>query len=65
VGIAVTASAIFGSVYKGAAPTIYAACAGVGVFVVGLLLTFVFAGRTPASTHFTEPAPAERGPVEL
>ena len=46
VGVLVTGAAIFGSVYHVAAPTIYAPYAAIGVLVLGLLLTFVFRGRT-------------------
>jgi amino acid transporter len=65
VGVVVTGAAIFGSVYKVQAPTIYAAYAGIGTLIVGLLLTFVFPGRASASTHFRELTPAEQGPVRL
>jgi amino acid transporter len=65
VGIAVTAAAIFGSVYKVHAPTIYAAYAGIGTFVVGLVLAYLVPGRASASTQFRELTEAERGPVKL
>ena len=54
VGVVVTAAAIFGAVYHVTAPIIYAPYAAAGVFVVGLLLTFVFRGRTATPT--TQPA---------
>jgi amino acid transporter len=65
VGVAVTASAIFGSVYKVAAPIIYAPYVAVAVFVVGIVLAFLHPGRAPAHTEFTGLAEAERGPVRL
>jgi amino acid transporter len=65
VGIAVTAAAIFGSVYKVHAPTIWAAYAGIGTFVVGLLLAYLVPGRVSASTRFRELATPEQGPVKL
>ena len=55
-GVAVTAAAVFGSVYQVQAPTIYAAYAGIGTFVVGLVLAFVVPGRVSASTRFREVA---------
>jgi amino acid transporter len=48
-GVAVTAAAIFGSVYQVRAPTIYAAYAGIATFLVGLVLAFVVPGRVSAS----------------
>jgi amino acid transporter len=65
VGIVVTASAIFGSVYKVAAPIIYAPYVAIAVFVVGLVLAFVHPGRAPAHTEFTGLAESEQGPVRL
>jgi amino acid transporter len=64
-GVAVTAAAIFGSVYKVRAPTIYAAYAGIATFVVGLVLAYIVPGRASASTQFRELTEAERGPVKL
>jgi amino acid transporter len=65
VGIAVTAAAVFGAVYKVPAPTIYAAYAVAIVFVVGLVLAFVAPGRQTAHTSYDELPPAEQGPVKL
>lgn len=64
-GILVSLAALFGAVYKVKAPIIYAPYAGIAVFVVGLLLTFVFPGRARAVTSLAELAPAEQGPVKL
>ena len=64
-GILVSLAALFGAVYKVKAPIIYAPYAGIGVFVVGLLLTVVFPGRAGAVTTFDELAPAEQGPVKI
>jgi amino acid transporter len=64
-GVAVTAAAIFGSVYQVEAPTIYAAYAGIATFLVGLVLAFVMPGRVSASTRFRELTEAEQGPVKL
>jgi len=49
VGIVITVAAIFGSVYKVQAPTIYAAYAGLGTLVVGLILAYLVPGRTQPS----------------
>jgi amino acid transporter len=65
VGIVVTSAAIFGSVYKVQAPTIYAAYAAIGTLVLGAVLAFVFPGRATASTEFDELKASERGPVKL
>ncbi|GAA4352103.1 APC family permease [Angustibacter luteus] len=65
VGIVITLAAMFGSVYKVTAPTIYAPYAALGVFVVGLALTWVMPGRAPASTQFGELTESEQGPVRL
>jgi amino acid transporter len=65
VGILITAAAIFGSVYKVPAPTIYAVYAALGTLVVGLVLAFVAPRRVNASTRFEELTEAERGPVKL
>jgi hypothetical protein len=65
VGIVITGAAVFGAVYQVQAPTIYAAYAGLGTFVVGLVLAFVAPGRASASSHFRELAAAEQGPQKL
>jgi len=61
----VTASAIFGSVYKVAAPIIYAPYLATAVFLVGLVLAFVHPGRAPAHTEFAGLTESEQGPVRL
>ena len=65
VGIAITLAAMFGSIYKVTAPTIYAPYAAIGVFVIGLVLAWGMPGRAPASTTFSELAESEQGPVKL
>lgn len=65
VGFVVSGAALFGSVYKVAAPVIWAPYAALGVLVLGLVLTFVFPGRARASTRFDELTPAERGPLKV
>jgi amino acid transporter len=65
VGIAVTAAAIFGAIYQVPAPTIWAAWAVAGAFVLGLVLAYVAKGPQTAHTSFDELPPAERGPVKL
>ena len=51
VGIVVTAGAIYGSIYKVTAPTIYAPYACLGILVLGVIVAFVRVGKndTPAS----------------
>ena len=68
IGVAVTAAAIFGSVYKVSKPIIYAPWVAIAVFVVGLALSFVYRGdgRTAAQqTTFAGLTPAEQGPVKI
>ena len=65
VGFLVTAARSSGSVYKVTKPTIYAPYAALGIFVIGLLLTWVMPGRPPASAHFEELTESEQGPVKL
>jgi amino acid transporter len=65
VGILVSGAALFGSVYKVTAPTIWAPYAGIGVFILGFLLTMVFPGRARAVTRFDELALAEQGLLKV
>jgi len=64
-GVAVTAAAIFGSVYQVAAPTIYAVYAAIATLIVGLVLAFVSPPTATAGTRFRELTEAEQGPVKL
>jgi len=54
IGIVITAGAIFASFYKVQAPTIYAPWGAVGLFVVGLLITFVLPGRQAARRELAD-----------
>lgn len=63
VGIVVTGAAIFGSVYKVASPIVWAPYAGLGVFVVGFVVTWVYRGPEPAATSV--PELSEPGAVKL
>lgn len=65
VGVIVTLAAIFGAVYKVPTPTIWCAYAVVGVFAVGLVLSFLVPGRQTAHTSYGELAEAERGPLKM
>lgn len=65
VGILVSGAALFGSVYKVAAPIIWAPYACIGVFIIGFALTAVFPGRAPTVTTFGGLAPAEQGPLKM
>lgn len=65
VGILVTGAAVFGAVYQVTAPTIYAVYAVVGVFVLGLILSFFVKGKVELTTSFEELRESERGPQKL
>jgi len=54
IGIVITAGAIFASFYQVQAPTIYAPWGAVGLFVVGLLITFVLPGRQAARRELAD-----------
>lgn len=64
VGVIVTVAAVFGAVYQVPAPTIWAAYAVTGVFVVGLILAFVVPGEQTAHTAFDELPEGECGPLK-
>jgi amino acid transporter len=49
VGLALTAGAIFGSIYKVTSPTVLAPWYALAWFAVGIVVTLVVRGRTPAS----------------
>lgn len=65
VGVAVTLAAVFGATYQVAAPTIWAAYAVAGVFLVGLALAFAVPGVQTAHTSYQELPESERGPLKL
>ena len=65
VGILVTVAAIWGSVYQVAAPTIWAAWAGIGLLAVGFGLTYVFTGRATTVTTFDGLVEPDLGPQKL
>jgi amino acid transporter len=60
VGIVVTAGAIYGSIYKVTAPTIYAPYACLGILVIGVIIAFVTVGRNGTPTSVAQ-ASAEAG----
>lgn len=60
VGIAVTAGAIYGSVYKVTAPTIYAPYAALGILVIGVIVAFARVGKNDAPASVAK-ASAEAG----
>lgn len=62
VGILVTAAAIYGSIDQVGAPIIWAVWAGLGVLVLGFVLTVVFPGRAQPTSTFEELTVSERGP---
>jgi amino acid transporter len=61
IGIVVTAGAIYGSIYKVTAPTIWAPYAALGVFAVALLFAFTIVRRGDAPTSVANKAAAEAG----
>lgn len=65
VGGLVTAAAVFGAVYQVTAPTLYAVYGVAGVFVIGLLLSFVVKGKVKETTTFEELRESEQGPQKL
>jgi amino acid transporter len=64
-GVAVTAAALFGSVYQVRAPALNAGEAATATFVVGLILAFVNPPQATAGARFRELTEAEQGPVKL
>jgi amino acid transporter len=60
VGIVVTAGAIFGSIYKVTAPTIYAPYACLGILVIGVIIAFARVGKGDAPASAAK-ASAEAG----
>jgi amino acid transporter len=60
VGIVVTAGAIYGSIYKVTAPTIYAPYAALGVFVVGIIVGFARVGKDSTPTSVAKAAAEAR-----
>ena len=65
VGGAVTAAAIFGSIYKVSKPLIYAPWAALIIFVVGLVLAFLRPERAEITTTFDALTETERGPIKI
>lgn len=65
VGVAVTAAAIFGSIYKVSKPIIYAPWLALIVFVVGLVLALLRPERTTMGATFEGLTESERGPVKI
>jgi hypothetical protein len=54
IGIVITAGAIFASFYKVQRPTIWAPWGAIGLFAVGLLITFVLPGRQAARRELAD-----------
>ncbi len=65
VGIAVTAAAIYGSIYKVGAPTKWAPYSAIGVLVLGLLVGFFLKPAPSGHGDFSPLASSEQGPVKL
>ncbi len=65
IGIAVTAAAIYGAVYKVAAPTVYAPYAAIVILVVGLIASFLVPSAPSGLADFSGLSEDERGPVKI
>lgn len=65
VGIVVTAAAIFGAIYKVAAPTVYAPYAAVVILVVGLIASFMMPSAPSGTADFSGLSEGEKGPVKI
>ena len=59
IGIFVTGAALFGAIYKVAAPTIYAVWVAAAVFIIGLIASIIAKGGVATSTSF-EPLNKDR-----
>ncbi len=65
VGFLVTAGAIFGSIYKVTAPTIWAPYAAGAILFVGLIAAFSMKNTSRASSNFSLLIESEQGPLKL
>jgi amino acid transporter len=65
IGGAVTAAAIFGSIYKVSKPLIYVPWAALIIFVAGLVLAFLRPERTEMAATFDALTETERGPIKI
>jgi amino acid transporter len=65
VGGVVTAAAIYGSLYKVTAPTVWAPWAAIGVLVVGLIAAFFVGNVGSGHSDFSGLSPAEQAPQKL
>jgi amino acid transporter len=65
IGIAVTVAAIYGAIYKVAAPTVYAPYGAIGVLVLGLVASFLVPSVPSGVADFSGLSEGERGPVKI
>jgi amino acid transporter len=65
VGGAVTAAAIFGSIYKVSKPLIYAPWAALIIFAIGLVLAFLRPEPVRVDSPFEALTDTERGPIKI
>jgi len=65
VSIVTTGAAIFGSIYKVTAPTIWAPYSALVILVVGFIASFIVKGRAPETSTFEGLRPDEQGPVKV
>jgi len=65
VSVLVTVGAMFGAWYQVPAPTVWVVWTAIGLFLIGLVLSFVMPGPQTPHTSFDELAEGESGPVKL
>ena len=65
VSVVVTVGAMFGAWYQVPAPTVWVVWTAIGLFVLGLILSFVMPGPQTPHTSFDELAVGEAGPQKL
>jgi amino acid transporter len=65
VGIVVTAGAIYGAIYKVAAPTIWAPWSAVAILVVGLVASAMMPKEPKGTADFSGLNEAEQGPLKI
>ncbi len=65
VGVLVTIAAIYGAIYKVAAPTKWAPFTGIVILIIGVAVSFALKAAPTGLTDFSELAEAEQGPTKL
>ena len=65
VGFLVTVAAIYGAIYKVAAPTKWAPFSAIAILIIGVIVSFALKAAPTGFTDFTPLAEAEQGPTKL